>query len=555
MKTIRSIAARSSHRLPQRLKLASTRLGSMILLFQRMPVVQFLFPEASFLGSSTVANSVSVAVTTVVGLGAYDSVAGATTIDEVQPLAVIGATSSRTTTANAINVPATVSAPLNFEFGCFNAPSDPESWKIVTSGGATASLPAGLNMTYTTSTPSDGNGGFLQNNFITGTPSQAGTHQVYVRVYRYTNYSGENVTQLFNICALGFSTQPAASTTINSGQTTTLSCVATGVPVATTKHNVSPTLTYEWYQGTSGTLGAILGTSSSFTTPALTSSTNYWVRIKSVLGSSTVYANSITAVVNVTTPPNVSLAVSPSSVTEDGTGNLVYTFTRTGATTSALTANFSVGGAAAFGTDYTQSGAAGFTATTGTVTIPIGSSTATVTLDPNADSTVEPDETAILTVTAGSGYTVGAPAAATGTIANDDTEFSSWASVLPSGQNGPMDTPQGDGVPNLEKFAFNMDPLAPDVRHLTVGANGTAGLPGGVVTGGVLRLEFLRRKSGTNPGITYTAQFGSDLAGWTDIPEGTPAGTSIDTTWERVIVDDPTGGTKRFGRVKVVQTP
>jgi hypothetical protein len=135
--------------------------------------------------------------------------------------------------------------------------------------------------------------------------------------------------------------------------------------------------------------------------------------------------------------------------------------------------------------------------------------------------------------------------------------FQTWASGLPAGQNGPMDMPKGDGVTNLEKFAFNLNPLASDVRRLTVGANGTAGLPGGAVVGGVLRIEFLRRIASTNPGVTYTAQFGSDLAGWTDIPTGTPTGTPIDSTWERVTVNDPdlTGGTKRFGRVKVVQTP
>jgi hypothetical protein len=39
--------------------------------------------------------------------------------------------------------------------------------------------------------------------------------------------------------------------------------------------------------------------------------------------------------------PTVSLAVSPSSVTEDGTTNLVYTFTRSGVTSNALTVNYS----------------------------------------------------------------------------------------------------------------------------------------------------------------------------------------------------------------------
>ncbi|WP_462162838.1 Calx-beta domain-containing protein, partial [Microcystis aeruginosa] len=112
--------------------------------------------------------------------------------------------------------------------------------------------------------------------------------------------------------------------------------------------------------------------------------------------------------------PSITLAVSPSSVTEDGTTNLVYTFTRTGSTTSALTANYTVGGTATLNTDYTRTG------TTNTVTFAAGSSTATVTVDPTADTTVESDETVILTLASGTGYTVGTTTAVTGTINNDD---------------------------------------------------------------------------------------------------------------------------------------
>nr|NCT65417.1 hypothetical protein [Microcystis aeruginosa G13-01] len=121
------------------------------------------------------------------------------------------------------------------------------------------------------------------------------------------------------------------------------------------------------------------------------------------------------------TLPSITLAVSPSSVTEDGTTNLVYTFTRNGVTTNPLTVNYTVGGTATFNTDYSQIGAASFTATTGTVNFLAGSSTATVTVDPTADTTFETDETVILTLASGTGYTVGTPDAATGTITNDDT--------------------------------------------------------------------------------------------------------------------------------------
>ncbi len=111
---------------------------------------------------------------------------------------------------------------------------------------------------------------------------------------------------------------------------------------------------------------------------------------------------------------NVTLAVSPASVTEDGTTNLVYTFTRSGSTTNALTVNYTLGGTATLNTDYTRTG------TTNTVTFAANSSTATVTVDPTADTTVEPDETVTLTLAAGTGYTIGTTTAVTGTINNDD---------------------------------------------------------------------------------------------------------------------------------------
>ena len=137
---------------------------------------------------------------------------------------------------------------------------------------------------------------------------------------------------------------------------------------------------------------------------------------------------------------DVSVAVAPLSTTEDGAGNLVYTFTRTGVTTGALTANFTINGTATFNTDYTQTGATTFTPPNGTVEFAAGSSTATVTIDPTADTTVEPDETVILTVAPGTGYNVGTPSAATGTITNDDTDVS--VAVAPASVDE-------DGVANL----------------------------------------------------------------------------------------------------------
>ena len=52
------------------------------------------------------------------------------------------------------------------------------------------------------------------------------------------------------------------------------------------------------------------------------------------------------------TLPSITLAVSPASVTEDGTTILVYTFTRSGSTTNPLTVNYTLGGTATLNTDY-----------------------------------------------------------------------------------------------------------------------------------------------------------------------------------------------------------
>ena len=111
----------------------------------------------------------------------------------------------------------------------------------------------------------------------------------------------------------------------------------------------------------------------------------------------------------------ITLAVSPASVTENGTNNLVYTFTRTGATTSALTVNYSIAGTAD-STDYT-----GATPGTGqTINFAANSATATLTIDPTADTTIENDDTVALSLATGTTYNVGTTAAVTGTITNDD---------------------------------------------------------------------------------------------------------------------------------------
>jgi Ca2+-binding RTX toxin-like protein len=158
--------------------------------------------------------------------------------------------------------------------------------------------------------------------------------------------------------------------------------------------------------------------------------------------------------------PTITLAVTPTSVTEDGTTNLVYTFTRTGATTSALTVNYSIAGTAD-ATDYT-----GATAGTGkTITFAAGSSTATLTIDPTADTLFENNETVALTLATGTGYTVGTTTAVTGTITNDDTPTITLA-VAPTSVTE-------DGTGNLV-YTFTRTGLTTSTLTVNYGITGTA---------------------------------------------------------------------------------
>jgi Ca2+-binding RTX toxin-like protein len=158
--------------------------------------------------------------------------------------------------------------------------------------------------------------------------------------------------------------------------------------------------------------------------------------------------------------PSITLAVAPTSVTEDGTTNLVYTFTRTGATTSALTVNYSIAGTAD-ATDYT-----GATPGTGkTITFAANSATATLTIDPTADTTIESNETVALTLATGTGYVIGTTAAVTGTITNDDLPSITLA-VVPTSVTE-------DGTTNLV-YTFTRTGPTTSTLNVNYGITGTA---------------------------------------------------------------------------------
>jgi hypothetical protein len=132
------------------------------------------------------------------------------------------------------------------------------------------------------------------------TPALTATKSYWVRVSNECGNVASNAATVTVCIPPAIGTHPA-STTINSGQTATLTVTATG----------SGPLTYQWYEGASGVTTTPAGTNSaSFTTPALTATKTYWVRVTSTCNGS-VSVNSNAATVTVCTPPGI--ATQPAS--------------------------------------------------------------------------------------------------------------------------------------------------------------------------------------------------------------------------------------------------
>ncbi|MEK7953470.1 Ig-like domain-containing protein [Luteolibacter soli] len=114
--------------------------------------------------------------------------------------------------------------------------------------------------------------------------------------------------------------------------------------------------------------------------------------------------------------------------TENSPDHIEFTFTRSGSTASALTVSYAVSGTATAGSDYAT--------LPGTVTFPIGVSSVVVPVSANGDATLEPAETVNVTITPGSGYTVGVYNAAIGTILNGSVVIPKFTTSFQQGING-----------------------------------------------------------------------------------------------------------------------
>lgn len=138
------------------------------------------------------------------------------------------------------------------------------------------------------------------------------------------------------------------------------------------------------------------------------------------------------------------------------------------------------------------------------------------------------------------------------------TAYQLWAAAcgLEGSEADPQAIPFFEGVPNLSKYAFNMNGYTADARVLMAGG-GTAGLPCLRVDPGagsnIFRFEFVRR---AGSGLVYTPVVSTTLlsGSWTPLSDE-PTILPLSAGWERVIYEeivDPALVPRIFGRVEIM---
>ncbi len=177
---------------------------------------------------------------------------------------------------------------------------------------------------------------------------------------------------------------------------------------------------------------------------------------------------------------DTALAISPLSATKpegnSGATPFTFTVTRSGLTTAASSANWSVagvGGLAANAADFT-----GGVLPSGTVSFAPGVTSQTITVNIAGDTTVEPDERFNVTLSGAAGATI-TTASAVGTIQNDDTGLAI----------GALSATKTEGNSGTTPFTFTVarSGLTTGASSVNWSVAGVAGLPANAAdfTGGV----------------------------------------------------------------------
>ncbi len=241
--------------------------------------------------------------------------------------------------------------------------------------------------------------------------------------------------------------------------------------------------------------------------------------------------------------PVVTIAATIPTAAEIGPVPGQFTITRGGDTSAALTVNCAASGTAVNGVDYAFIPAS--------ITIPIGASSATITLAPTADNIAEGPETVVLSLTGDPLYTIGVAGSATVTIQDkpmDAWRFSKFttAELADPAQSGDLSDFEKDGTVNLHEYAFGLAPKTSDTTGLPVVS---------IQPGGALAIAYTHVKSATD--ITYIVEVSNNLSAWFSGATYTSVlGTVDHGTTETVTVGSllaPTSAGTQYLRVRITR--
>ena len=166
--------------------------------------------------------------------------------------------------------------------------------------------------------------------------------------------------------------------------------------------------------------------------------------------------------------PTVAVAATDASGAEQGTDPITFTVTRSGNAFAAIMVNLTWGGSAVLGTNYSVTGS-GLSTNSTTLSLAAGVTSATITVTPVDDTVFEGTQSVTLTIASGTGYVVGSPATATGTIADNDTPPAPTITTPTETTYAPV-TITGTGVVGATIALFD-GPT--QIGTTTVAANGT----------------------------------------------------------------------------------
>lgn len=171
--------------------------------------------------------------------------------------------------------------------------------------------------------------------------------------------------------------------------------------------------------------------------------------------------------INPTAPGANEVSISPiksSAAEDDSDARLRFQVARSGATTGPLTVNYTVGGTATSGSDYTV--------LSGSVTIPAGESSTEIVVSLLRDSILEQTETISIALAAGAGYTPGSSVSSTAVIQDSKPVVPTTTLVFQEGTNGYTGQFQlqigDDGTKRLGTAVevYGVDGGIPDVNDL-----------------------------------------------------------------------------------------